>query len=200
MQHLQTRVNKRRVQALQELSVNDGERGKCHRVHHQLNCRRFCCPAPYQKYSKYNKRLVKRLKNCAKIIFTAWQIATSLPSAVPRNPYPDVYKEAIRIGQVLNRNVFQFLGVGCLTGGAFNYYYQVLSMTSIVIVTCVGRLSAKRATGRRPLTTMAMNTVTIRLAGGRLGRTRVRLRRRESEEPKIWGYITTKIRAPKILR
>ena len=128
-----------------------------------------------KKYSKDNKCLVKRLKNCGKIIFTAWQIATSLPSVMPTNPQPEVYKEAVTIGQVLNGNVIQFLGVGCLTGGAFNYYYQVLSMTSIVIVTCValylmgrGRDEEKRERSFNTaltLTYLTLPTITTLLFG-----------------------------------
>jgi len=90
-----------------------------------------------ENISKENKLLAKRLKNCGKIIFSAWQIATSLPSVVPTIPLPDTYKQAVAAAQVLNANLFQFVPVGCFTGGTFSYYYQVLCTTLIIITACV---------------------------------------------------------------
>jgi len=90
-----------------------------------------------KKYSRVNKLLVKRLKNCGKIIFSAWQIASSLPSTVPTIPLPTNYKEAVGVAQVLNGNIFQLVAIGCLTRGAFTYYHQVLCLTLIIILACV---------------------------------------------------------------
>ena len=95
-----------------------------------------------KKYSKVNKLLVKRLKNCGKILFSAWQIATSLPSVVPTIPLPETFKQAVGFAQVLNGNIFTFIPVGCFTGGGFNYYHQVLSLTLVVLVVCAALLLA----------------------------------------------------------
>ena len=122
-----------------------------------------------RKRWKRHPALKRRLKNGAKIIFSAYQITSSLPSVIPVIPLPGNLKTAISAAQILNMNVFQFVAVGCWTSW-FNYYYAVLFMTLPIIVLCLALLSLglfNRAekrdlyfTGALALTYLTLPTVT----------------------------------------
>ena len=87
-----------------------------------------------------NKRMTKRLKNGGKILFSAFQIVTSLPTVVPTIPLAEKFKQAISYSQFLNLNVFQLVAVGCMTDGFFNYYFQVSLMSLVLLVGCLALL------------------------------------------------------------
>jgi len=68
--------------------------------------------------------LWKRLKNGGKIIFSAAQIISSLPSVTPTTNLPENVKVAMSWMSWTNMNVFGFLGVERWFEDGFNYYFQ----------------------------------------------------------------------------
>ena len=89
-----------------------------------------------KRHVKNYPLLVKRLKNGGKIIFSAWQIAASLPTVAPTIPLPEIYIQAVGMAQVLNLNPMQFISIDCVTGGIIKYRMQTLSTTLVIIAAC----------------------------------------------------------------
>ncbi|GMH78696.1 hypothetical protein TL16_g07905 [Triparma laevis f. inornata] len=68
-------------------------------------------------------------------IFAAAQIIVNLPTIVPAMSIPDNMKEAMKAASFLNVDVFNWVSVGCWTGGV-GYYDKTLYMTLATTGSC----------------------------------------------------------------
>jgi hypothetical protein len=68
----------------------------------------------------------------AKIVIATYQIACSIPWSLPQVRFPAIFKEALKLGSVVNLSFISFAKTECF--GEFNYFRKLLFVTLLPVV------------------------------------------------------------------
>jgi hypothetical protein len=93
----------------------------------------------------------------------SFQILAALPSIVPAIRLPENYKEVLSNAQVLNFNIFEFIGVNCFSSGfnlEWNLYWNLVCITLLPLAACTVLVAAKKRGGAIAVTFLVLPTVT----------------------------------------
>ena len=112
-----------------------------------------------KKVFKKRPMLKKSVKTGAKILFVAFQILAALPSIIPTIELPENYKDSLKKMQVFNLDIFQIMGVGCISGG-FDLYWRLLVTTLLPIVVCTALWAKRNTDAAIAVTFLVVPTVT----------------------------------------
>jgi hypothetical protein len=102
----------------------------------------------WNRFSKRNKKGAKKITGGVKILFVTYQILAGLPTIIPAIQLPDNFKGMLSWLQFFNLNLFQFVSVGCYTGG-FNFYSMLFATTITPGLVIFLLLAAARGVGER---------------------------------------------------